>query len=155
MGRINHIDNSCKKEHKNKIIILKENKKGSCNSTYEMENKNKEPITIIDIENCIYKNNNISKRCDWGIETRGTVYFIELKGIDFDKGFQQLYETIIDMESCFKGKQIKARLVVSRVSSIDILKKDLFYKKLSKKIFYIPLKNDHIIYKSNNIKETI
>ncbi len=151
MGLINNIDNNCKRENGNKIIVLKDKKGGK--STFVLENLTKQLITEIDIENCVYNSNQLNLRCDFGIETNETIYFIELKGSDFHQGFKQLYETIIDMQHCFKGKQIKARLILSKISKPEILKRDEYYRRLAKKISFIPKQNDHLIFNSNTIKE--
>ncbi|MBK7958201.1 MAG: hypothetical protein IPK03_08810 [Bacteroidetes bacterium] len=151
MGLINKIDNDCKRENGNKIIVLKDKKGGK--STFVLENLTKQLITEIDIENCVYKSKLLNLRCDFGIETNETIYFVELKGSDFHQGFKQLYETIIDMQHCFKGKQIKARLVLSTISKPEILKRDEYYRRLAKKISFIPKQNDHLIFNSNTIKE--
>lgn len=82
-------------------------------------------------------------------------FFIELKGSDFHSGFKQLFKTIQELESNFTDKTLKARLILSKVTDIRILKKDASYIKLAKKLRYIPYKNDNILFRNNEITDKL
>ena len=120
----------CKEESNNLKKTLKDKKKGSCNSKYLIENKSKSTYYVIDFENCVYKKGGKDTKCDFGILTYNSIYYIELKGSDVKKGIKQLLATIKETGKCFNDLSKKARLIVSRFGIPNLRSRE--YKELAK-----------------------
>lgn len=62
------------------------------------------------------------KKCDraFGLPDHNIVYLIELKGCDLKKASEQIYETIIALESKISGYVIQGRAICSRIPKPDI-----------------------------------
>lgn len=141
--------NECKLDFNNAKKTLNDKKGGS--SKYSIENKSKNIFYIIDFEKDIYKNQKNDRKCDFGLLTDKSVYFIELKGSDVNKGIKQLLETIIETENCFNKLNLKSRLIVSRFPKPNLLKKRKEYKDLVKKVG----STKEVIISQNIFKEVI
>lgn len=103
-------------------------------STFIIENNSSSNYEIIDFENCVYEGKENETKCDFGLATDDTIYFIELKGNDLRKGCDQLRMTINATKKCFDDKEIEARLVVSKVNQPKMYKNTPNYKRLIKAI---------------------
>jgi hypothetical protein len=125
------IKNCEEKENHSKRTIV--DKKGG-KSKYLIENKSRNEYSIIDFENCVYKNNHNDTKCDYGLKTENSAFYIELKGSDVLKGIKQLLVTVNETENCFHGMDKKARLIVTRFSSPKRTKLTNDYKNLVKKL---------------------
>ena len=124
---------------------------GGGTSSFTIQNKSKTVFVIIDFENCVFKGNFIDSKCDYGLETDTSIYFIELKGSNLEKGCYQLKSTINQTKKCFKEKNIEARLVVTKVRKPKLYKNTPDYKQLIK-ILKTP---NNLIIGSKNLKENI
>lgn len=121
------------------------------NSKYLIDNRSKSNYSIIDFENCVYENKQNDTRCDYGLKTDDTIFYIELKGSDVKKGIEQLLSTINESEKCFNQLNKKARLIITRFSKPNIVKKSKEYKDLVKKIGSI----EHLVIKQDVYTEII
>ena len=146
------LDNCSLETDKSKNVLI--DKIGG-KSKYIVENNDKEKYFEIDIENCVYKNLQNETKCDFGIKTKNTFYLIELKGSDVKKGIEQLLSTLIAFKNCYQNIDFKARLIVSRFQSPDIVRKNKEYKDLVKLLKHIENKNDNLIIKQNIYTEII
>ena len=108
-------------------------KKGG-DSKYVLRNNSRSNYEVIDFENCVYKNRQNDTKCDFGIKTKITIYYVELKGCKVSKGIKQLLKTIVETKACFPEHHKKARLVVSRFPRPDLVKKTKDYKDLVRQI---------------------
>ncbi len=102
------------------------------NSKYCIENPNGKKFQEIDFETCVYENNKIDTKCDYGLQVDDTVYFIELKGSDVKKGIEQILSTINDTKDYFNNKKFNARLLVSIFPKPELVKQTKEYKDLNK-----------------------
>lgn len=116
--------------HPKKTLV---DKKGG-NSKYLIHNKSKSTYSIIDFENCVYKKKQNDAKCDYGVKTDTSIFYIELKGSDVLKGFKQLLTTINETEKCFENLSKKVRLVVSKFSKPEATYRTIEYRNLIKKI---------------------
>lgn len=133
--------------HSKKTLV---DKKGG-NSKYLIHNKSKSTYSIIDFENCVYKKKQNDTKCDYGVKTDTSIFYIELKGSDILKGFKQLLTTINETEKCFNHLDIKPRLIVTKFSNPKRTKQRKEYTDLIKKIGSI---KDFVI-KQNEYTEII
>lgn len=108
-------------------------KKGG-KSKYIIDNKSNSDYSIIDFENCVYKNKENDTKCDFGLKTTESIFYIELKGSDIVKGIKQLFTTANETEKCFDILHKKARLVVSKFSKPEVAYRTKEYRNLIKKI---------------------
>lgn len=122
----------CKKVELDKSKDTWKDSKG-CDSKYLIENKSKKTYYKIDFENYVYENKQNETKCDYGLLTEDTIYFVELKGRNISKGIKQLYATLLETEKCFNGLNKKARIVASKIHRPDLMKRDKEYKYLVKK----------------------
>ena len=116
--------------HSKKTLI---DKKGG-KSKYIIHNKSKFDYSIIDFENCVYKNRENDTKCDFGLKTSNSIFYIELKGSEVIQGIKQLLVTIKDTGKCFENINKKARLVVSKFSKPEAAYRTKEYRNLIKKI---------------------
>ncbi len=123
-------------------------KKGG-NSKYCIDNPDRKEFFEIDFEGGVYKNRNNDTKCDFGIQTKENIYYIELKGSDVKKGVEQLLSTINETEKCFKNHTIEARLIVSKFQKPQLVKQTKEYKDLVKKV------NQKFIITQNTFTEII
>ena len=123
---------SCGKKYNHPKKTLIDFKGGK--SSFRIENNSNLTYNIIDFENYVYQNREEDTKCDYGLETDSTIYFIELKGNDLEKGCNQLRATINETKKCFKNKNIKARLVVSKVKKPKLFRNTSNYKQLVKAV---------------------
>lgn len=124
-------------------------------SKYILENKTNKKYFQIDIENCVYTNFQNETKCDYGVKTENIFYLIELKGSDVKKGIEQLLSTLISFKDCYQNIDFKARLIVSRFQSPNIVKKNKEYKDLVRLLKHIENKNNNLIIKQNIYTDTI
>jgi len=140
--------NDCKVEKNNSRLSLKD-VKAVTKSKYSIVNDHRKSYHIIDIEGCVFQNENEIEKCDWAMEVENKIHYIELKGSDVSKGISQLLNTITETHQCFKLFSLKARLIVSKNPKPNIAKKNRKYIQLMKLV-----KNDFII-KQNEFIEII
>lgn len=133
--------------HLKKTLI---DKKGG-RSRYIINNKSKLEYSIIDFENCVYKNRDNDTKCDFGLKASNSIFYIELKGSEVTQGIKQLSVTIKDTEKCFENLDKKARLVVSKFSKPEITYRTKEYRNLIKKIGSV----DNFVIKQNEYTEII
>ena len=100
------------KDDSKKTLI---DKKGG-KSKYLIHNISKSTYSIIDFENCVYKGKENDTKCDFGLKTSESIYYIELKGSDAVQGIKQLLATVSETEKCFNDINKKVRLIVTRFS---------------------------------------
>lgn len=105
-----------------------------CDSKFLIENRNRKTYYKIDFENCVYGNRQSDTKCDYGLLTDDTIYYVELKGRDVKKGVKQILSTLSETEKCFSGLNKKARIIASKVSKPDIIKRLKEYRDLVKKV---------------------
>lgn len=121
----------CKVEKNNLRLSLKD-VKAITKSKYSIENNNRKSYHILDIEGCVFQNENDIEKCDWAMEIENKIHFIELKGSDVSKGISQLLNSISKTYHCFKTHEKKARLIVTKFPKPDIVKKKREYIQLMK-----------------------
>lgn len=92
------------------------------NSKLLVENKDQKKFKIIDFEHCVYKNRQNDSKCDYGLVTEDSIFYIELKGSEVAKGIKQILTTFNEVNKCFEKLKPKARLVVSKFSNPILLK---------------------------------
>jgi hypothetical protein len=148
----NLIDNCSVETDKYKNVLI--DKIGG-KSKYIIENKTNKKYSQIDIENCVYKNLQNETKCDFGIKTENIFYLVELKGSDVKKGIEQLLSTLIAFKNYNQSLDFKARLIVTRFQSPNLVKKNAVYKNLVKLLKHIENKNNHLIIKQNIYTEII
>jgi hypothetical protein len=110
--------NACKKASKHPKISLKDTAGGG--SIFKLSNPKRKVFHTIDFEKCVYKNKHNETKCDFGLLHADSMFYIELKGSDVDRGIEQLLSTIYQTERCFKELKKKARLVITRFPSPEI-----------------------------------
>jgi hypothetical protein len=120
-------------------------------SKYIIHNKSNYTYSIIDFENDVYKNKENDTKCDFGLKTTESFFYIELKGSDVVKGIKQLLVTLNETEKCFSDVNKKARLIVTRFSKPKIAKQTKEYKDLIKKIGSV----EGFVIKQNEYTEII
>ncbi len=147
---------------KTKLKTFKDRKGGP--SKYIVDNKSEGEFFEVDFEKNVYQNKQNDTKCDFGVKTDTTVYYIELKGSGVKGGINQLLSTIQETGNCFSkvkddGKEVllvkKARLIVSKFPKPDLVRQSKEYKNLVKAVKFIDRKNDHLIIKQNIYTETI
>ncbi|QTD36228.1 hypothetical protein JL193_08600 [Polaribacter batillariae] len=143
---------SCKVSvnHSKKTLIDKEGGK----SKYLIHNKSTSNYSIIDFENCVYKGRQNDTKCDFGLKTETSIFYIELKGSDAIGGIKQLLATVNETEKCFSNIDKKARLIVTRFSKPKVAKQTKQtkeYKDLIKKIGSV----ENFVIKQNAYTEII
>lgn len=139
----------CKQKLNNPKKTLVDKKGGK--SKYLIANKSQSEYSIINFENCVYEDKQNDTKCDYGIETEDSIYYIELKGSDVIKGVKQILTTFNETEKCFGDKAKKARLIVTRFSKPKIAKQTKEYKDLIKKIGGV----EGFVIKQNEYTEVI
>jgi hypothetical protein len=133
--------------------VEKSNSKGSLSdrkggkSNYFFTNPHSKTYYQIDFEKDVFEDNDT--KCDFGIKTESSIFFIELKGSDVKKGVVQLLETIKTTEKCFANLDLRARLIVSKYPKPDIVRKTKEYKDLVKKLNHLEGKNENLIIKTS------
>lgn len=102
MSEINcELVEGCKQSNRNKKNTLKD-KRAKSKSKCLVENNREIEYNVIEFENCVYRNmQSASKKCDFGVETDDSIFFIELKGSDNNTGLKQLLSTAKQTQKCF------------------------------------------------------
>ncbi|MCF6296388.1 MAG: hypothetical protein L3J08_00120 [Flavobacteriaceae bacterium] len=111
------------------IIVLKEKK-----SIYRGLNRNNENVSKYKIDGCVYQSSSTSVRCDYLLETKENLYFIELKGTDVQKGLKQVLFSIRNLKQYFENKNINARIITTRGAKPNRLNTYNEYRELLKLI---------------------
>jgi hypothetical protein len=115
----------------NQSFSLKEKKESS---VYEVNNPGLINLYVYKVDGGIDQTN--TEKCDYLIlkctTEKPDAYFIEIKGADLFKAVNQITTTIDKFKYHLKDHRIFARIVVSKVNSIDLI--DSRYKKLKEKI---------------------
>jgi hypothetical protein len=122
------INGKCLKKTCNDSLIVFKDKKGG-RSKYIADNREKKIIEYYEIDGVLITE---GYKCDNGlyINSDNTLFLIELKGSDLVHACEQISATIIFIKSKIKLPVLKARIVLSKVSSPDL--KDAKYLKLSR-----------------------
>lgn len=139
-----------------------------CYSKFEIDNPLRKTFDVIDFENGVYQGRQRDTKCDYGVKTEDSIFYLELKGSDVKKGVKQLLATIEETKNCFfnlvdeKDKKPvkihltkKARLIVSRFPKPDIIKQSKEYRDLVKAVGHIENNNNHLIIKQDVYSENI
>lgn len=126
-----------------------------CKSKYLVENPGRKEYFSIDFENCVYGNRQNDTKCDFGVKTDNTAFYIELKGSDVKKGIEQLLSTIQETKKCFTGLTPKARLVVSKFPKPESVRNSKEYKDLAKILNYQYMVNDNLQITQHTFTENI
>ncbi len=119
----------CKESTTDSIIVLKEKK-----SVYRGINRNNENISKYKIDGCVYQLSSTSIRCDYLLETKERLIFIELKGSDAKKGLKQILFSIRNLGHHFDSKIINARIITTRGTKPNRLNSYREYRGLLKLI---------------------
>jgi len=138
---------NCYENHQKQKHTFSDRKGG--NSKLLIENKDQKKFKTIDFEHCVYKNKQNDLKCDYGFVTEDSIFYIELKGSEAAKGIKQILSTYTETKKCFGRLKPKARLVVSKFSKPDLVKRSKEYRDLA-----ISFKND-IAIKQKVHKEKI
>ncbi|MGB5942302.1 MAG: hypothetical protein WBG71_05425 [Leeuwenhoekiella sp.] len=136
---------SCKVTYTKTRHTFTDNK--GCNSKFEILNQNRKEFSTYDFENCVFENNDT--KCDFGLTTLDGIYFIELKGSETLKGIKQILATYSETKKCFKQLRPKARLIVSKVSKPDLVRRSKEYRELARAF------NNQILIRQRIYSETI
>ena len=104
-----------------KIITLKD--KGASTSKYVCKNNKRKKVTIYKIDGGIIKSQTVNK-CDFALYNNNddVIYFVELKGSDYDQAIEQIGSTISDLiiSNNIKINIINARIVLTKVRTPEI-----------------------------------
>lgn len=104
-----------------KTITLKD--KGASTSKYVCENNKKKKITIYKVDGGIIKSQIVNK-CDFALynNDNDVIYFIELKGSDYDQAIEQISSSISNLitSNNIKINIINARIVLTKVRAPEI-----------------------------------
>jgi len=117
--------NECRKNTNQKIISVSENKRN-----FTIINTKQLRINIIRVDGCLIVDNS-TKRCDYlfELEAMNEVLYVELKGKNIVKAYEQLTATIKACSDEHNGLLRKGFIVASRVPrsgpQIQILKKQM------------------------------
>ncbi len=84
---------------KTKLKTFKDRKGGP--SKYIVDNKSEGEFFEVDFEKNVYQNKQNDTKCDFGVKTDTTVYYIELKGSGVKGGINQLLSNIQETGNCF------------------------------------------------------
>lgn len=138
---------SCIEDFEKPRDTWKDSKGGK--SVFVLDNSNRNVYSKINFEDCVYEGRYNDTKCDYALISNDTVYFVELKGSDVKKGYEQLSATIKETAKCFSNLSIKVRMVVTRNSHPNLAKKTASYKHLFK------VTNNDVIVKVNVLNEKI
>lgn len=140
--------NDCIRITENPNIVLRDRLGGK--SEYRIENKERTKVSIIDFEGCVFEED--ETKCDFGVLINSDFYYIELKGKQVEKGLKQLNETLVKTEKCFNKNRLNAHLVVTGFGKPNIVRKNIAYKQLSKKLGQLHNEGDRFVIKETYSK---
>lgn len=104
-------------EQKNKIVTFADKKSST---KYIYENDSLDTLSKYRVDGCLIKDDD--SKCDYLLLncTKEVSYFVELKGSDLIKGVEQIVRSIDMLHKDFKGYSVEARIVLTRVNTIDL-----------------------------------
>lgn len=127
-----HCEDCCNVETSSKVV-RRERK-----SQYTLINPNHIKITVFHVDNGIIKNEKNCRKCDYiyDINTSSTmaVIYIELKGKHLLDALEQIENTVNLLDNVFNNAQRFARIICSRVPSINNDPKGIKIKKYLQKM---------------------
>lgn len=105
----NEVIENCEEKISHTKIVLKENK-----SEYRAINQNRTSVSKYKVDGCIYESSSDHTRCDYLLKVSESLYFIELKGVDVQKGIGQVLKSIQNLKQYFDHNVIYARIITTR-----------------------------------------
>ncbi len=102
--------NKCIKETNQKRLVLKGKKEEK--SKLILENKSQDLMIKVKLDGC-YAQGTTEKCCDYLVQYNGINYYIELKGMDYDRAFAQIISAIKQFNKDFKNNTCKAIIVTT------------------------------------------
>ena len=123
----------CREKIKNKIISVKENSR-----VFIIHNNAEIEVSKVTVDGCLM--NESQQKCDYlfEIDLKNEVIYVELKGENIQKAYDQLVSTIIFCESEHREKSKVCFIIASRVPKagpqIQVLKKKML-QSLSTQLF--------------------
>ncbi|GEN76694.1 hypothetical protein [Chryseobacterium hagamense] len=116
-------------KEKHSIVSFRDKKSST---KYIYKNNKKDELSKYRIDGCIINDN--GSKCDYILIncTKKKVFFIELKGSDLVKAIEQIDRSLDLLLSYFEDYTIEARIVLTRVNTVDL--KDIKLLKLENRI---------------------
>ncbi len=104
-------------EQKNKIVTFSDK---SSRTKYIYENDSLDELSKYYVDGCLI--NDEYSKCDFLLlnGTKEISYFIELKGSDLVKAVEQIDRSIDILHKDFKAFSVEARIVLTRVNTIEL-----------------------------------
>ncbi|NBP68858.1 MAG: hypothetical protein EBR30_20195 [Cytophagia bacterium] len=101
-------------------------------TTYIYNNPNSDRLSKYRVDGCLINDN--SAKCDYLLLNcdKSKSYFIELKGSDLIRAVEQIDRSIDLLEHALADYSVSARIVVTRVNTLDL--KNTKYIKLERKV---------------------
>lgn len=111
------LDSDCRDvdDHRQELVSEENQKK------HVLLNPGQQKLQRYHVDGCLFTGE--VKKCDFLILTDGRAYFVELKGGDSEKGCEQLRETIQALHRKLPNRDIRARLVLSKVKKPKLIGK--------------------------------
>ncbi|MFQ3575773.1 MAG: hypothetical protein SNJ77_04990 [Cytophagales bacterium] len=132
-------------EQKIKIVTCSDAKS---NIKFTYENDSLDSLTKYKVDGCLI--NDEDPKCDFLLLncTKSISYFVELKGSDLIKAIEQIESSINLLHKDFKDYSVEARIVLTRVNTIDLKSsKQIKLERRLKKL------NGELIFKSQQLTE--
>ena len=104
-------------EQKNKIVTCTDK---ISSTRYIYENDSLDELSKYNVDGCLINDDN--SKCDFLLLncTKQISYFIELKGSDLIKAIEQIDRSIDILHKNFETFSVEARIVLTRVNTIDL-----------------------------------
>ena len=103
--------NNCVKPTRKAILVLKGKKEEKSQIT--LKNKERTLLLVVKLDGC-YAQGTTEKCCDYMVQYKGINYYIELKGVDYERAFLQIISAITQFNKDFKSNTCKAIIVTTR-----------------------------------------
>ena len=107
----------CATQSKNKVITAEENKR-----KFSINNTSGKVVRKVKVDGCLFNNADLTKRCDYLFEIEEPdsqliclVIYLELKGCDIEKAYQQLLATVNQFTTEHRKIKKECHIVASRV----------------------------------------
>lgn len=101
----------CSRVSENPIITVSENGRG-----FVLKNPNRLQVKKTKVDGCLFTDNR--EKCDYCFEIGNAAYcviYVELKGSNIEKAYQQICSTIQHLSTTHQGLKRVCRIVASRV----------------------------------------
>lgn len=109
-----------------KGVVTCKDKSAPCR--FRVKNKRRRKLLKYEIDGCLVNDDEVFKRCDFGVQSGEVFWLIELKGTDFKDAVEQIISTLVN--TSFIPDNLSITPVIVSTKAPAVTRKERYLKRL-------------------------